>query len=1022
MQVSVTTRVLVVLVAHDGARWLPATLDALEAQDHPDLDIVAVDNDSTDGSRELLVDRLGPDRVLVADRDLGFPAAVSMALDAHGGDAAYVWLLHDDVAFLPDALTHLVAALDADPRLGAVGPKLRFWSHGERLQSVGWTIDLTGRADSGVDRDELDQGQRDQQRRTLYVSTAGMLVRRSALDEVGRLDPRFHVFRDDLDLCWRLWIAGHDVEVVPSALGVHVSAAGEYVRLGQTSQLGPRYFAERNTLATLIRNHGPARLPLVLLLYFVVGVAKVAGFVLTRRLGDAFQTVRAWMWNVLRLRETLHLRRVTQASRRRTDTELRGLFGRVSTRLRAYSEAIAYWVAGGDGSDDREVEEDEPTDEDVGVAAFVRRRPVAIAGLLLIAVVVMGAWSLLVPGSIRGGQLAPWPASATAFLSDHVAGWHTAGAFGTTQTPSPAQALLGLLQLLLGNSGYLAPRVLLFGSIGAAWVFALRAAQLFSARRVPRVVAATAYVLSPPAIAALMTGQVTALVVLVAIPAVVATGLVLVDPSGSPARAWRAVSAMVLTAAVTSSFEPVMLPVLMLVALVAIALTFASPGDAAWKRALAIRILAAVAGTVVLLLPWSLTLLDPSGPLTVAGGTFAQGQLWQWLALSPSLVGFPGLLAGAGFVLAGLLGLVFGVARVPGLVAGLWMVALVGAVLGWYLGRSGLLVWPGLPLMLTAAAFAGLYAVAFATAEAQLSRYGFGWRQVSAAVTVTAVAVSVGVVVTSLVRSPLDAYALDDPPLPAFVQAAAEQGERFRVLVIADGADGVSWEVVDGRGPTMAATGLPPSPALDLVEEAVDAVLGRADLTAAGRLGVLNIRYVVVPATGVSDDLDRVLMAQIPLEPRPVVQGRVYRVAGVLPPAAIVGGSPSDSPWDVDTFVEFHPLEPDEVGDLRATATLDGTIRLAEHDDGLWRALADARPVPRVDDHAPLVAFGPVSAGQRVVVAHDADAQRILEVGGQLLALLLVISLALRPPRFARRRTQVVPGAEPQLPAKESGR
>ncbi|MEX0705820.1 MAG: glycosyltransferase family 2 protein [Nitriliruptoraceae bacterium] len=1022
MQVSDTTRVLVVLVAHDGARWLPATLDALEAQDHPNVDIVAVDNDSTDGSRELLVQRLGTDRVLVADRDLGFPAAVSMALDARGDDIPLVWLLHDDVAFLPDALTQLISVLDADPRLGAVGPKLRFWSHGERLQSVGWTIDMTGRADSGVDHDELDQGQRDQQRRTLYVSTAGMLVRRSALEEVGRLDPRFHVFRDDLDLCWRLWIAGHDVEVVPSALGVHVSAAGEYVRLGQTSQLGPRYFAERNTLATLIRNHGPARLPFVLMLYFVVGIAKVAGFVLTRRLGDAFQTVRAWLWNAVRLRETLHLRRATQATRRRTDTELRELFGRVSTRLRAYSEAIAYWIAGGDGSDERPIDEDEPTDEDIGLAAFVRRRPVAIAGLLLIAVVVMGAWSLLVPGSIRGGQLAPWPATATAFLADHVAGWHTAGAFGTAQTPSPAQALLGLLQFVLGGSAYLAPRVLLFGSIGAAWVFALRAAQLFSARRVPRVVAATAYVLSPPAIAALMTGQVTALVVLVAIPAVVATGLVLVDPKSSPARGWRAVSAMVLIGAATSAFEPVMLPVFGLAALVTVILTFGSPGDGAWKRALTIRVVAALAGTVALLLPWSLTLFDPSGPLTAAGGTFAEGQLWQWLALSPSLAGFPGLLAGAGFVLAGLLGLVIGVTRVPGLVAGLWMVALVGAILGWMLGRSGLLVWPGLPLMLTAAAFAGLYAVAFASAESQLSRYGFGWRQISAAVTATAVAVGLGVVVTSLVRSPLDAYALDEPPLPAFVLAEAEQGERFRVLVLADSVDGVAWEVVDGGGPTMASLGLPPSPALDVVEDVVEDVVGRSDLTAAARLGALSIRYVVVPANGASDDLDEVLTAQIQLEPRPVVDGRVYRVAGALPPAAIVGLAPDDSPWDVDALVGFHPLEPDEVGDLRGTATLDGNVRLAEVDEGLWGALADARPVPRVEDGAPLVAFGPVSEGQRVVVGHDADAQRILEVGGQLLALLLVVSLALRPPRFARRRSQVVPGARPQLPGRESGR
>ena len=354
---SVGPRIVAVLVTHDGATTLRRTITSVAAQTQPGIELVAVDNASDDGSGALLIELLGSERVLLSDRDLGFPAAVDLALDAFDAqdlrmgrtdpaDDDLVLLLHDDLELDREAVERLVAALAEDPRVAVVGPKLRWADDPTRLQSVGATIDLTGRVDDGIDPGELDQGQRDGDRKVLFVPTAGMLVRRGVLEELGRFDPRAHAFREDLDLCWRAAIAGHDVEVVPGAVGRHGALAAEHRRGGRVAELGPRYLAERNTLAALLTNYGPGRLAVVLPLALAVGLAKIAGFILTRRIADARATVAAWGWNVVNLAGTLRRRRGVQRMRRRSDSELAPLFGRVTPRLQAYLEAVLDRVVG----------------------------------------------------------------------------------------------------------------------------------------------------------------------------------------------------------------------------------------------------------------------------------------------------------------------------------------------------------------------------------------------------------------------------------------------------------------------------------------------------------------------------------------------------------------------------------------------------------------------------------------------------------------------------------------------------
>ncbi len=221
--------VAALLVSHDGERWLPAVIEGLRSQTAPVDRVVAVDTGSKDASADLLEAAFGP--VHRVPGSTTFPAAVALGLEQLAADAPeWVWILHDDANPEPGALEALLAAAAADPDADVLGPKLREWPSLKRLLELGVTISGTGRRETGLERGEYDQGQHDEVRTVLAVNTAGMLVRRAVLEELGGFDPQLPIFGNDVDFGWRTASAGHRTVVVPQAVVFHAEAAHRGLR------------------------------------------------------------------------------------------------------------------------------------------------------------------------------------------------------------------------------------------------------------------------------------------------------------------------------------------------------------------------------------------------------------------------------------------------------------------------------------------------------------------------------------------------------------------------------------------------------------------------------------------------------------------------------------------------------------------------------------------------------------------------------------------------------------------------
>lgn len=1071
-------RILAVLVTHDGAASLRGTLSALAAQTQPGIEVVAVDNASDDGSGALMVDLLGPDRVLLADRDLGVPIAIDLALDAHDAQDArlgrsgprpddLVLLMHDDLELQPDAVALLVAALEADERVAIVGPKLRWADHPERLQSVGATIDVTGRVDDGIDPGELDQGQRDDEQRVLFVSTAGMLVRRRVFDALGRFDPRAHAFREDLDLCWRAAIAGHDVEVVPAAVGFHGALASEHLRTGRVAALGPRYLAERNTVTALLMNYGPERLVGVIPLALAVGLAKVVGFLVTRRVADARATISAWGWNVVNLRGTLRRRRAVQAMRQRLDGEIGPLFGRVTPRVQAYLEAVLERLVGEpapgaigtaetqpsamlqgelspvvDGAQDAAPvaaggssilpEADHgprasagppvddapdvaviavPTDGDHGtvirrLGRRIRTAPVRTLLPASILLVLVGLRDVLLPGTVRGGDLLPFPAG-DGLLMRHLADWHDSGATLSPLDPSPAQLVLGTLQWLGGDASL---RLLIVLAPFIAWAMAMRALVPHVPAALPRTVLALAYAMSPPVLSAVAAGDVVTLVVAIALPPIVVAMSTVLDREAQVERVWRRLAVAVFLLAIAIAFAPPVVIVLPLLAIAGVGHAFVAVEDGRWRRTLIVRCVVLAALPLPLLGPWALSLPAVLRGEFRAAGLGTGGHPATWLALDPTgrLLGA----AGAALVLAGLAGALIVAAADASLTTFRASLALLVAALGlplaaWWADAIGTSVRSGPFLVVAAAALVALAGLGLARAPEVLSQHPFGWRQFGIG--------AVSVATVTFTAAGLLHLAVDGTPglareeaVPAYL-ATLSPVPPDRVLVLGNALGGVAWAVAPATGPDLAAFGVRHDPVVHgRITAAVEELLAGSDPRAAARLGRLGIGVVLVPEGFSDPGIDALLRAQSALDPLPTIIGSVSHISGAVPGAAIVQNSvdggrapdPTVAPRDVVATIER--ISPEL---FRGSAGPGGELVAVAPFGAGWRVLIDGASRPMLSDDG-LLRVLDVPAGSTVeVVAGQSTTRRGL-LRAQALWALLVVSLGARPPAFALRNAR----------------
>lgn len=1033
--------VVAVVVVHDPGPWFDVTLEALSAQDYPNLrmlflltdgaghDPEASGESSPADDLEARIKRHMPSAfVRSLGSNVGFGGAANEVLRLVDGTNGLFLICHDDVAPAPEALRLLVEELYRS-NAGAVGPKFVDWDDPGVLVCVGLGMDRFGEIDPIIEPGEVDQEQHDGVRDVFVLPSAYFLVRADLFRTLGGFDPSIDFYGEDAELCWRIHHSGARVIVAPSATVRH---RGRLAERRPDLPHGRRRARHRmRSVATLT---GGSRLPGRSLEMVLLTLTELLIGPFTGRFGQAWKSLGALVGLIPRTPDLFARRREVKPQRLVPEREVFSLQERGSARLNSYlrsREATTY----------------------VGSDSEVRRwRPSTtapvIAWIAIIVGLIIGARSFIGNGVPPVGEFLAFPASPRALFDTFMSGWNPNGAGATSPNPTGWATLSGLSVVTLFRMGMLQTLFVLgLVLVGVAGMW--RLAAIFTSTRA-QVAALVVYAASPLIGGSMSSGRLTVLVVYAATPWLVhllrrssgiSTGVQrladdvadgLVDLSTSERIRRTVLAGLVLAIAV--AFAPVMLPLAVLLAVVLALATLLA--GASWVTATWFVVTGAAAALIAALLnlPWIFT--------------------WTW----EGVVGAPPVGA-AGLGLASIASFEIGVTDFAALALAFYVPVVVALLLAhaWRLTwavRAGLIVIvfgalavladrdslpfaaPQAGVLLVPVALGTAIAAAAALAAFDLDVRGasFGWQQPLGILAGLAIIVGLVPGVVALADGSFDA---PSTPLARLIDASlpdADASGDYNVLFVGDSRvlpvpsteyrDGVSWAIIDDGALDAKDRWMPPSnAAADLITSALDEVSAASTLRAGRLLAPLGIRYVIVPefdgvvstvndplplpiglVSSLEDQLDLVA-----IEPRlPTLE--VFENRAWLPKSSLLEGPAAEASTSAGPEVlvrsDLTAATPVFTGADQFGAAVEdlepGVVHLGVPYDDNWALTVDGSGVDARRAFGETTAFDVDRAGVGEL-RYDSPATRLLlvllQVALWIVALVVVSRLRVRVPR-----------------------
>lgn len=216
-----------VIVNWNGEKYLYKCINSLLKQDYGNIEIIVIDNDSTDNSVNIINKNFEGKLKLIQNKNIGYAGGANTGIENSNGD--YVMIANPDVIFETDYLSKCIKKLDENSENAAVIGKLLKYDF-DKDEIINF-IDSAGigfnhkRQGRDIGQNDANIGQYEEDRRVFGVCGAAAVFKKSCLENIkidnDYFDSDFFAYKEDIDICWRLNLYGFKCYYIHDAIAYH---------------------------------------------------------------------------------------------------------------------------------------------------------------------------------------------------------------------------------------------------------------------------------------------------------------------------------------------------------------------------------------------------------------------------------------------------------------------------------------------------------------------------------------------------------------------------------------------------------------------------------------------------------------------------------------------------------------------------------------------------------------------------------------------------------------------------------
>jgi len=337
--------VSVIIPVYNGESHLEELIKSLINQTHKKIEIIPVDNNSTDNSKKKIeaLSKETPLRIFSNKKNEGYCGGCNKGIENAYGE--FLLFLSQDRIMNSDWIEKTVIEMNNNEKIGCViGKVVR---EGASSPEYGHSYDVYGAVLINGTTEESN----------VFFGGGTVLIRKKVLDEIGGFDPEFFIYQEDVDICWRIRLLGNQIKIVEKAIcqnkGGGISDtfydSNEYqikfdVEL-VNMPLYKFYYSQKNRIRTMLKNYSTKnvwkRIPISMMIIFLRGIFMS---VKNKDILYFVAVFRGFFWNLAHIKNTMKIRKIIQKNRIIDDNEIEKYMINHSIELEVVKRIIRQFI------------------------------------------------------------------------------------------------------------------------------------------------------------------------------------------------------------------------------------------------------------------------------------------------------------------------------------------------------------------------------------------------------------------------------------------------------------------------------------------------------------------------------------------------------------------------------------------------------------------------------------------------------------------------------------------------------